>query len=80
LLRWCGVRIDLPPNFTPLALASARPRAVRFKMRRRSSFTTTPPTMAAPEIEHVLVDARLVGGEKRVIMPVVSAAVGIVVF
>ena len=39
---WCGVRIGLRPNLTPFSLASARPRAVRSRMRRRSSFAATP--------------------------------------
>jgi hypothetical protein len=39
---WCGVRIGLRPNLTPLAFASARPRAVRSRMRRRSSLAATP--------------------------------------
>jgi hypothetical protein len=35
---WCGVRIGLRPNLMPFASASARPRAMRSRMRRRSSF------------------------------------------
>jgi hypothetical protein len=31
---WCAVRACLRPNLTPLAFASARPRAVRSRMRR----------------------------------------------
>ena len=42
LLLLVRVRIDLRPNLTPVALASARPRAVRSRMRRRSSLAATP--------------------------------------
>jgi hypothetical protein len=38
----CGMSVGLRPNLTPLAFASARPRAVRSRMRRRSSFAATP--------------------------------------
>src|SRR3974377_440983 len=34
--------MGLRPNLKPLAFASARPRAVRWKMRRRSSLAATP--------------------------------------
>jgi hypothetical protein len=38
-----GGKLRLAAEFeTPLALASARPRAVRSRMRRRSSFAATP--------------------------------------